>query len=66
MTPQQKIEIDSAARALVRCVREGNEAAVRDGGKKLDNEEYKALEDELRQLLSRQAERQRVPEPTGC
>jgi hypothetical protein len=55
VTPQQKIEIDREAQALVRRVRKGNEDAARHGGKKLDDEQYTALEDELRQRLSRRA-----------
>ncbi len=55
MTLQQRTEIDREARTLVRRVREGNEDAARHGGEQLGDEQYKALEVELRQRLSRRA-----------
>lgn len=55
ISQQQRLEIDREAQALVRRVRKGNEDAARHGGKKLDDEQYTALEDELRQRLSRVA-----------
>lgn len=63
MTPEQRTKIDSAAQTLVRRVRKGNEAAARHGGKQVDAEQYKMLENELRQRL---ASRARRATPSDC
>jgi len=55
MTQQQKLLVDRAAKDLVRRLREDNEAAARSGGRRIDDDQYVVLEEELRELLSRQA-----------
>jgi hypothetical protein len=65
MTPQQKTLIDEAARGLVMRLRKDNEAVARNGGQRLNDDEYTALEQELREVLSRRAARNRDSEPVG-
>lgn len=63
VTPEQRTKIDSEARMLVRRVRKGNEAAARLGGKQVDAEQYKMLENELQRQLARRARR---ATPSDC
>jgi hypothetical protein len=64
MSPQQRI--NEAAQALVRRLREDNEAAALRGGRSVDEDEYAALEAELRELLARRAVRGIDYEPARC
>ncbi len=65
MTSHQKTLIDKAARNLVRRLRKDNEAVASSGGQSIDDDEYTALEQELREVLTRRAERDRDCEPVG-